>query len=66
MVALAAQMHTVEDSAQLREFTGNRTEQFAKSTKGIDQALEMIDTNRQWHEFNYADIGRYLQEATGV
>lgn len=63
-MALASQMHTSEDSAQMREFTGNRTEQFAKSTKGIDQALEIIETNRQWHDFNYLDIGRYLQEAT--
>lgn len=63
VAALASQMNTAEDAEHLKEFTSNRTEVFAKSTKGIQQALEVIEVNRLWHDFNYDDIGRYLKDS---
>lgn len=63
VTALASQMKTAEEAEHLKEFTSNRTEMFAKSSKGIQQALEVIEVNRLWHDFNYDDIGRYLKDS---
>lgn len=57
-------MKSGEEADHLKAFTGNRTEVFAKSSKGIQQALEVIEVNRLWHDFNYDDIGRYLSDSS--
>lgn len=59
---LADQMTSDKDYEEIDSFVKSKSKAFEGAERGVKQSLEKIHVNSMWHEKNYDQIGRLLNE----